>query len=239
MFEINQKSVLASRIIGKGRRILDKFCSFIDLSIPVQRKAFAEHTKNLEKIAFELRKENLLKAAHLTKTKMLQATESTDAIIDLPTCFDRSWNSRGWLAKKGFASAIAENISQVIDIVFKNSTCRLCDDKKLQLKNNVIDNLEYLYWYTSHEENCLYNHQGSPQVSIFKMQLKLVINFVPRASQHVKKRDKDSFFSAPHLIKKRKEAVGTRLNYLHPDQAQFYLIISWFHCLFFSSQRPV
>ena len=53
MFEINQKSVLASRIIGKGRRGLDKFCSVIGLSTPVQRnKAFAEHTKNLEKNSF-------------------------------------------------------------------------------------------------------------------------------------------------------------------------------------------
>ena len=174
MFEINQKSVLASRIIGKGRRGVDKFCSVIGLSSPVKRKAFAEHTKTLEKIAFDLRNENFKKAAQHAKNMQAEATGEIDNIIDLPTCFDGSWNSRGWLAKKGFASAIAENTSQVIDIVFKNSTCRLCDEKKQQLKNNEIDNLEYLTWYTSHEENCLYNHDGSPQVCIIKIQQNLV-----------------------------------------------------------------
>ena len=36
---------------------------------------------------------------------------SDTQIIDVPTCFNVSWNTRGWVVRKGNAAAIAENTS--------------------------------------------------------------------------------------------------------------------------------
>ena len=130
MYEINRKSVLAGRIVGKGRSGIEKICSVLGPASPINKSSFAEHTVYLQNQAFEMRLENLQKAAKKAKQQIcVQSELSNDEIVDIPTCFDGSWNSRGWLAKKGFASAIAENTSQVIDIVFKNSTCRTCDER--------------------------------------------------------------------------------------------------------------
>ena len=170
IFNINRASVLGSRIIGKGRAGLLKLCSVIGLSTPVSKQSFSEHTSFLEKKAFELRSENLKLSAEKAKKLHCKYTkESPGDVIDIAVSFDGSWNSRGWLAKKGFASAVAENTSQVIDIIYKDSTCRQCEQKKLQFKEKKLDTLEYLTWYTEHEENCFQNHDGSPQVCKFSL----------------------------------------------------------------------
>ena len=47
VFDVNKKSVLASRIIGKGHAGLSKFCSTLGLSSPIVKSQFVEHVKCL------------------------------------------------------------------------------------------------------------------------------------------------------------------------------------------------
>ena len=47
-------------------------------------------------------------------------------IIDIPTIFDCSRNSRGWTASRGTVSAIAESTSQVLDVAYKIRVCSQC-----------------------------------------------------------------------------------------------------------------
>ena len=46
---------------------------------------------------------------------------SDTQIVEIPTCFDGSWSTRGWVARKGVVAAIGENTSQVIDIIIKSN----------------------------------------------------------------------------------------------------------------------
>ena len=92
--------------------------------------------------------------------------DSDTSIVDVPTCFDGSWSTRGWVAKKGIVAAIAENTGQVIDVVYKVNSCRECDKMNERRNKGEIDTLAYLTWYVKHEPNCFYNHDGSPQVII-------------------------------------------------------------------------
>ena len=48
---------------------------------------------------------------------------ATSDTFDVATSFDGSWSSRGWTANKGIESAIAEGTCQVLDKMFKSSTC--------------------------------------------------------------------------------------------------------------------
>ena len=163
-YDINRKSVLASRAIGKGYSGLEKLCSIINL-YPITRKAFTEHTKFWETHVTKLMRENVAAAAKRAKKIFIEENSlSKDTqIVDLPTCFDGSWSTRGWVARKGIVAAIAENSSQVIDIVFKSNYCRYCEILLEKRKNCVIDELEYLTLYTQHEPECFHNHDGSPR----------------------------------------------------------------------------
>ena len=148
---MNRKSVLASRAIGKGCSGLERFLSILGL-IPITRNAFTEHTKFWENHALDLIRENLTNSAD--RTKKLQIKDNNlpadTKIVDLPTCFDGSWSTRGWVARKGIVAAIAENTSQVIDVIFKSNFCRYCENLLEKWKNGDIDELNYLTLYTNH-----------------------------------------------------------------------------------------
>ena len=68
VYEVNKKSVLESRVIGKGRIGLLKLCSVLGLSSPVTKSRFTEHFKNFEEKAFILRDENF-KRSCITSTR--------------------------------------------------------------------------------------------------------------------------------------------------------------------------
>ena len=103
-----------------------------------------------------------------SRAKQLIITDSeldpNTEVIDVPTCFDGSWSSRGWVAKSGIAAAIAQNTSQVVDVIFKSSSCRQCTKIEERRKAGECDTLEYFEWRISHEPQCFYNHDGSSQV---------------------------------------------------------------------------
>ena len=64
-------------------------------------------------------------------------------IIDIPTMFDGSWNSRGWTASRVIVSAIAESTSQVLDVAYKRRICSQCVEMEERKKNRACSTLEY------------------------------------------------------------------------------------------------
>ena len=128
MYEINRRATLASRIIGKGRTGLHKFCSVVGLASPVCKQSFSEYTKYWEQLSKELCTENMKTAAENVK-KLVREDEGLhidENIIDIPTMFDGSWNSRGWTASRGIVSAITESTSRVLDVAYKSRVCSQC-----------------------------------------------------------------------------------------------------------------
>ena len=64
--------------------------------------------------------ETLADSAERAKQLIIDNSLPSDTwIVDVPTCLDGSWSSRGWVAQKGVVAAIVENTSQAIDIIFK------------------------------------------------------------------------------------------------------------------------
>ena len=60
-------------------------------------------------------------------------------------------------------TTVAECTSQVVDIMFKNTECRLCAMWNEKKSKKEVSLLEYLEWFTTHEIDCMLNHDGSPQ----------------------------------------------------------------------------
>ena len=111
--------------------------------------------------------EILADSAERAKQFIIDNSLHSDAqIIDVPTCFDGSWSLHGWVAWKGVVAAIAENTSQVIDLIFKSNYCHYCEMVIAKRKSGKIDKVEYLSLYTKHNVDCFNNHNGSPQVHL-------------------------------------------------------------------------
>ena len=126
------------------------------------------HTEALHEASIIL-KDNSLSTAGKNARKI--AVEGSDLepnqAVDIPTCFDGSWSSRGWTARDGIASAIAESTGQVLDVVYKNNSCRECKIMKEKKEKAEITYAEYLDWYIDHEPKCYFNHDGSLSVSFY------------------------------------------------------------------------
>ena len=94
----------------ESRTGLHKFCSVVGLASPVCKQSFSEYTKYWEQLSKELSTENIKMTAENAK-KLVRENEGLhidENIIDIPTMFDGSWNSRGWTASRGIVSAITE-----------------------------------------------------------------------------------------------------------------------------------
>ena len=165
-YKINQQSIIAARLIGKGRQGLLKFSSVCGLSKPVSRPVYSEQNKILEKKSEEVKDISLLAAGKMAKHIVAKSLDlNEDDKLDVPTSFDNTWGERGYTARDGVGTAIAEPTGQIMDSCYKNSNCRECyvmEQKRLEGKISFI---EYVEWYTKHEPNCLLNHEGSSGVS--------------------------------------------------------------------------
>ena len=94
-YDVNKKSVLASRVISKRRTGLLQLCSVLGLSSPVAKFRFMEHLKVFEEKAFLLCDANLKEAALQARDLIIREqnlAHSTD-VVYLPTSFDGIWSS--------------------------------------------------------------------------------------------------------------------------------------------------
>ena len=168
LFDLNQKSVLAFRTIGKGNTSAKKVISVLSLSTPINRQSWSEQTAYFEQKTFALKDDCLKRAGKLLKKKAMEedAKLKEKDIFDIATSFDGSWQTPGWSSSKGIVSAIAENTSQVLDISYKCNYCTECQKMKERKRNGDLSELSYLEWFVNHEEKCMCNHEGSAQVII-------------------------------------------------------------------------
>ena len=162
--DINKKSCLAFRAIGKGRTALEKVSSIIGLNSPINKNSYANMTKLIEEKAFDLRCESMKTAAENAKKSSVHFNGDMNEIIDIPTSFDGSWKSKGWSSLKGIATAIADETGQIIDVAYKNNSCHQCNQMDEKKQNGVVTEIEYMDWFLEHENSCFHNHDGSSQV---------------------------------------------------------------------------
>lgn len=156
VYDINKRSCLALRSIGRGHTSALKLFSLMNFGKPVSRRIWTNYTSDFVERADRVAAKNMKLAASELSTP--------DSTTSTPTSFDCSWNSRGWQAKQGVVAAISQDNGKIIDVIHKVSFCRDCKFYKEKRDTKEISSLEYLVWFVSHEKDCQLNHTGSPQV---------------------------------------------------------------------------
>ena len=162
-FEINERNVLASRLIGKGQANALKYCSVMGLAPPLSRPAWKNHANVIDEAAIKAKDVSVKQAVERVKAAQ---SDMGKEVPEVATSFDASWSSRGWTARDGIVSGIAEETSQVLDVLHLTNSCPRCTDLQNLLDKGKLSQDEHMEKYLKHEESCCVNHEGSSSVSL-------------------------------------------------------------------------
>ena len=66
---------------------------------------------------------------------------------------EKKMNSWGWTASRGIVLAIAENTSQLLNVMYKSRLCSQCFGMEERKNNGACSTFEYLDWYIKHESD--------------------------------------------------------------------------------------
>lgn len=146
--DVNLRSVLAMRSIGKGLKDLQMFCTMMNLPCPVEQKTYDNINFKLCSVVCEVAKESMANAAAEEKQSAGQNTITVSG--------DGTWKTRGHTSLIGACTLIGAETGKVLDIEVMSSYCKVCDSYK-----GVKFGLKYKRWLQKHMPFCKKNHSGS------------------------------------------------------------------------------
>ena len=147
-YEVNKRSVLALRALGKGHAGLSTFCGLIDLPQPVLHSNYDNINKILSNACETVAENSMMEAV----TEEFTKTANDNLIVS----GDGSWRRRGFSSLQGISSVIGLNTGKVIDVSIKSSFCRACSQWEGKEETSA-----YEEWFEIHKSVCSCNHEGS------------------------------------------------------------------------------
>ena len=149
--DINRKSVLAMRVIGKSRKALQKICAVLDMPPPLSNSSFLRHRDELHAAAKDVAESSMSAAA---KSVMRAGNEEPS---DIAVTTDGTWMRRGYSSLYGVQTVIAWDSSKVVDVEILSRHCSACTQWSARKKNGTMSAEEYDLWLAGHKEVCQAN----------------------------------------------------------------------------------
>lgn len=146
-YDVNRRSALAMRIIGRGRASLTKFSAVMNMPGPVAKKSFATHVNQIACVSQQVAEAKMEKAVKEVRA-LNDATEGE--IVDIAVSCDGTWARRGFQYLYGMVSAIEVQTGKVVDFEMKSKLCYKCRGKS----NLDVNSQEYIDWMESHGPKC-------------------------------------------------------------------------------------
>ena len=141
-FDINRRSVLVMRRIGKGRAALNRFCGIMDMPSPVNSHAYTRHQEALVIAAATVASKSMVNAAE--EVKILNGCDRVAV-----TC-DGTWMRRGYSSLYGVFACISWRTGRVLDIHVSSKYCQECvlwSDRK---ESGRVSDAEFTAWKATH-----------------------------------------------------------------------------------------
>ena len=146
-FDINIRTVIAFREIGKGLTAIESFCTHMNMPPPMRNVAYTEIINTINPVYVVTAEESMNNAAAVIRN-------NADNVKDIDASFDGSWQRRGFASLNGVVTCIERVNDKCIDIAIKTKDCKSCDFWKKKQGTE-----EYDTWKSSHV--CMINHDGS------------------------------------------------------------------------------
>ena len=161
-YELNQRSVLASRVAGHGLSNLKVFCGIMDLPPPVTSNTFNTLQKTVFEAANNECEASMTRAINqeiASNCDLEENEEESSDIKELQIRGDGTWQKRGFQSLNGAVSIIGTESEKVLDHEVLSSYCQICT--KWQKENGLPTGEKWEDWYCTHRLVCKRNYFGS------------------------------------------------------------------------------
>lgn len=126
-YDVNRRSKLAMRLIGRGRAALVKFTAVMNMPGPVKKKSFATHVSRIAKVSKLVAEADMKKTGNCIRKEIRL---KKDEIMDLSVSCDGTWARRGYQSLYGMVSAIHVESGKILDFETKSKVCYKCRAKQ-------------------------------------------------------------------------------------------------------------
>ena len=147
-YEINTRSCIAFREIGKGLEGLRSVCKNMNIPPPMQPNAFTNIYNTLHSSYTEIANESMQIAS-----KQIPVKEDGDKMKDVIASFDGTWQQRGYASLNGVVAAISHG--KVVDSEVMSKVCLSCRYWHQPGRQNTPG------FEGKGEHHCPINHKGS------------------------------------------------------------------------------
>ena len=152
MFDVNLRSVLAFREIGKGHNAMNTFTGLMNLAKPISKTQYDKVNDKL----FQVYQDTALYSCEEAATETIQKIDEKDpyGITDCQVSVDGSWQKRGHTSLNGVVTVISKENGKCLDHIVLSKKCKGC-----QTWSNKTSHPGYNSWKANHD--CQINHKGS------------------------------------------------------------------------------
>ena len=153
-FDVNLRSIVAFREIGKGHSAMTKFCGFMNMPKSLNKTAYND-SANIIKKGYTMAAQMSMSAPSLECRKVsLQDEFKEDSIANIDISTDGAWQRRGYASLNGLVTIIAMDTNQCVDFEVVSKICKSCEanEKKKGTEH-------YETFKTQHD--CQITHHGS------------------------------------------------------------------------------
>ena len=157
-FDINHRSVLASREVGIGQPEMVKMLAVMNIKGGLHHKTFhtINHHQVLGKLLHGPAADNLKDAHSIVHSQYEGMYGGTSGPCDISVSFDGTWHIKGHSSTIGECFVIEQIGGLVMDYIVLSKYCAEC-----QLVGEKLEGEEKALWVEAHRDVCGRNHTGS------------------------------------------------------------------------------
>lgn len=150
-YDINVRSVVAFREIGKGYESIKKFCGLMNTPPPMSKSTFITINDNIADSYMNAAEKSMKDAA--IELKELNNTP-VDNLLDIDVSGDGAWSKRGFASLNGFVTLVAKETGKCLDFRVLTKKCKACTHWERRKGTVAYDDFK-----ANHK--CPLNHKGS------------------------------------------------------------------------------
>ena len=148
-YDVNRRSVLAMRRIGRGYSALQKFCGIMNLPPPLNEKNFQRHQRALSQAATVV----ATRCMNIAAKELLQEQGNGEVAVT----FDGTWQRRGFSSLNGVFVCISWLTGRVLDFYVSSKYCHHCTSMNARLESGAVSKEEYDKLVGEHKGSCAIN----------------------------------------------------------------------------------
>ena len=153
-FDVNIRSVVAFREIGKGHAAIETLCGYMNMPPPMNQTTYDDIITQLHGSYMKLANANMKAAADEIRHQNLGEEYAEDNIANIDISADGTWQRRGYASLNGAVTVIGMDNGKYLAFQALTKVCKSCQTWELHKGTDKYD--EYLKTH-----DCPINHHGS------------------------------------------------------------------------------